>query len=128
MGNTKNAHISMFDEKGKYVASIWGHPVYVLSPSAEAWPHHVTDGLFDDSWWFYGQTRKRALCPVMVDGLTLRGVRPGSTIIIEDQQYECIEGGDVDLSFQFPGTYEVRVARWPYLEGRYTIENPSPTE
>ncbi|MGG5142813.1 hypothetical protein [Alcaligenes ammonioxydans] len=101
----------------------------MIAPFLARWDGDHAPRALDDSWWFYGgQARKRQACPATVDGLTLRGVRPGSTITIEGQQYECAEGGDVELSFQYPGTYEITVTRWPYLDGSYTIENPPQPE
>ena len=124
-----NGHLSTFDAQGRFAGSVWGHPIYVLEATANIWPHHSVRGLYDDTWWFDGnQVRKRQACPATVDGLALRGVRPGSTITIEGQQYECAAGGDVELTFQYPGPYEVTVTRWPYLDGSYTIENPPQSE
>lgn len=114
---------------GRFQYAVAAQSRVLVVPTLEAWAGEWTWGEFDDSFYFYGgQARKRPACPVEVDGLVLRGVRPGSTIMIEGQQYECAEGGDVELSFQYPGSYEVTVTRWPYLEGRVTIENPPPVE
>ncbi len=125
----RNGHLSTFDAQGRFAGSVWGHPIYVLEATANIWPHHSVRGLYDDAWWFDGsQACERPHCPVIVDGLTLRRVRPGSAIAIEGQQHECAEGGDVELSFQYPGTYEITITCWPDLDGSYTIENPPPSE
>lgn len=121
--------VSLFNHEGRFHAVVSGPDMFVVQPTLQSWPGQWAEGQLDDSWWFYGgEARQRQACPVAVDGLVLRGVRPGSTITIEGQQYECVEGGDVELSFQYPGTYEITVTRWPYLDGRYTIENPPPAE
>ncbi|WP_341667334.1 hypothetical protein [Alcaligenes sp. SDU_A2] len=120
--------VSLFRD-GRFVQTLQGSPLFVIEPFLARWGGGHAPGALDDSWWFYGgQARKRQACPALVDGLTLRGVRPGSTITIDGQQYECAEGGDVELSFQYPGTYEITVTRWPYLDGRYTVENPPSTQ
>lgn len=120
--------ISLFKE-GRFCQTVTGPEDVVITPTLAMWEGDWAVGSFNDLWWFYGgQARQRRACPVVVDGLTLRGVRPGSVVGIEGKQYECAEGGDVELSFQFPGTYEVTVTRWPYLNGRYTVENPPPVE
>ena len=125
----KHGSVSLFmPGTGRFDGVVEGHPDYVLAPTVAAWSGGAAPGSLDDSWWFYGQVRKRQPCPVAIEGLTLRGVRPGSAIKIEGQQYECTEGGDVELSFQYPGTYEITVTRWPYLDGRYVVENPPPAE
>ncbi len=110
---------------GRYQYTVEGPVELAIQPTIDRWQGDWAPGALDDSWWLYGgQARKRRVCPAIVDGLTLRGVRPGSMITIEGQQYECAEGGDVELSFQYPGTYEIQVTRWPYLDGSFTIENP----
>jgi len=120
--------ISLF-RNGRFQQTVSGPWQFVIEPTLAAWNGDYAPGVLDDTWWFYGgEARQRQACPASIDGLVLRGVRPGSTITIEGQQYECPEGGDVELSFQYPGTYEITVTRWPYLDGRYTIENPPPAE
>lgn len=120
--------VSLFRD-GRFCHVVAGPEEYVIKPTLANWAGEWVEGGYDDSWWLRGGLpRKRLPCVAVIEGLTLRGVRPGSTIMIEGQQYECAEGGDVELSFQFPGTYEVTVTRWPYLNGRYTVENPPPVE
>lgn len=120
--------VSLF-KNGRFQQTVSGPQQLVIDPTLASWQGDWVSGAFDSSWWFYGgEARERPVCPIVAEGLVLRGVRPGSMITIEGQQYECVEGGDVDLSFQYPGTYEITVTRWPYLDGRYTIENPSPAE
>lgn len=125
---SKVTTVSLF-KSGRFHQVVSGPKEYVIDPTLAAWVGDYAVGGLDDTWWFYGgRARKRQACPAKVDGMTLRGIRPGSTIMIEGRQYECAEGGEVELSFQFPGTYEVTVTRWPYLDGRYTIENPPSAE
>lgn len=118
--------VSLFSQ-GRFHAVVSGPDQFVVQPTLQDWAGQWAEGKLDDTWWFCsGEARKRQACPVIPDGQILRGVLPGSTITIEGQQYECPEGGDVELSFQYPGTYEITVTRWPYLDGRYTVENPPP--
>lgn len=120
--------VSLFQE-GRFCAVVSGSSVFVVEPTLANWEGQWAEGRYDETWWLYGGgARQRPVCPVVADGLILRGVRPGSMITIEGQQYECSEGGDVELSFQYPGLYEVTVSRWPYLDGSYTVENPPPAE
>ncbi|MDK7586206.1 hypothetical protein QP575_10265 [Alcaligenes faecalis subsp. phenolicus] len=120
--------ISLF-KGGRFQQIVSGPWLFVIEPTLSVWEGDWTPGELDASWWFYGgEARPRRACPVFVEGLTLRDVRPGSVIMIEGRQYECSEGGDVELSFQHPGVYEITVSRWPYLDGSYTVENPPPTE
>lgn len=120
--------VSLF-KGGRFSSLLVGSYAFVITPTLAQWDGEYFEGRFDDGWWFHGgMPRKRQPCPAVADGLWLRGVRPGSTIHIDGQAYECEEGGDVELSFQYPGTYTVRVDRWPYLDGVYEIENTSQAE
>ena len=114
---------------GRMCQTVFGDFKHVIVPTLALWDGESVIGEYDRTWWLdEGTPRKRQPSPAKVDGLWLRGVRPGSTIHIEGQPYECAEGGDVELSFQYPGTYQVRVERWPYLDGVYEIENTSQAE
>ena len=117
---------SFFDSSGRFSHCVTGPQELVIEPSAAVWAGGVAAGAFDDAYWLYGGVaRKRRACPVALDGLQLRGVRPGSVIIINEQRYECVQGGDVELEFDQPGVYRVTVRRWPYLDGEFAIENPA---
>lgn len=119
------ATVSFFKD-GRFSKLLSGPMKNVIEPNLAIWDGEYFYGEFDDTYWFYGGIpRKRERCPIVIDGLWLRGVRPNSTIYIEEQAYECADGGEVELSFQYPGTYTVRVERWPYLDGVYEIENTS---
>ncbi len=123
-----NKVVSLF-RAGRFLQRLEGPSALVIEPFLAQWDGDHAPGVLDETWWYYGgKARKRQTCPAVLDGLTLCGVRPGSVITIEGKQYECTEGGDVELSFQYPGTYEITVTRWPYLDGRYVVENPPPAE
>lgn len=120
--------VSLF-RLGRFSHWVDGGYEYVITPTLRMWDGEYEQGEYDDNWWHNGKmVVKRPPCPVRSDGLFLRGVLAGSTIYIEGKAYECAEGGDIELSFQFPGTYEVTISNWPYLTGSYTIENPPPTQ
>lgn len=126
--STGSVSISLFKE-GRFSHMVHGSLEHVVIPTVDSWDGEYVYGEFDDAYWLdSGQPRKRQPCPVAVDGLWLRDVCPGSTITIEKQQYECTEGGDVELSFQYPGVYVVTVSCWPYLDGEYEIENTPQAE
>lgn len=76
------------------------------------------------SLYVYGNAlRKRPSMPVSLEGNMLINVRPNSQIVINEKAYECEEGGSVELEFDQPGIYSVRVSRWPYLDREFRIEN-----
>ena len=56
--------------------------------------------------------------PVMnltVNGLNISGLPSGCKIYIEDQVYDW-NSSTVDLTFNLPGLYKVRVACFPYID------------
>ncbi|MBX6965870.1 hypothetical protein DUD43_07520 [Alcaligenes faecalis] len=121
-------NVSLFQD-GRLHAVVSGSAEFVVRPTLRRWPCDWVEGIFDESWLLEeGVPRKRQPYPALLDGLVLQGVCPNSVVMIEGEQYECPEGGDIDLSFQFPGTYEVTVSCWPYLDGSYTVENPPPAK
>ena len=120
--------VSLF-EGGRFMQSVIGPYTHAIKPTLENWAGEWTEGVLDSSWWHDGvQALKRPPCPAALEGSMLRGVLPGSVIVIEGRRYDCPAGGDVDLSFQYAGEYVVWVCLWPHLDGRYVIENPPPSE
>lgn len=61
-----------------------------------------------------GTVLVRQPMPITVSGLVLSDVPDNSTIWIEEDSYPC--SGNVTLSFEFPGTYSVRIECFPYLD------------
>jgi hypothetical protein len=120
--------VSLFKE-GRFQQTVLGPRSIVVEPTLAAWEGDWAKGSLDSTWWHDGtQALRRESCPATLEGTILRGVLPGSMIVIEGQRYECPNGGDVDLSFQYVGEYVVWVSLWPYLDGRYVVENPPSTE
>lgn len=116
-------------ESGKFSGVVHGPWDSVLKPTIQGWDGWHAVGELDQTWWHNGISAiQREACPAVRVGKTLTSVPAGSVIVIEGVEYSCNEGGVVELSFQFSGLYEVTVKCWPYLEGRYTFENPSPIE
>jgi len=62
-----------------------------------------------------GEIVKRPSSGIVLDGHVLRGVAEGSTVTIDGQDYTA-DGTDIELDFEFPGNYLVRVSLWPYLD------------
>lgn len=62
-----------------------------------------------------GQPTERPSSPVTLSDLTLMDVPAGSTLWINGERYENVEG-DIELEFPLPGTYRLRVECWPYRD------------
>lgn len=122
-------HIVSLFKNGRYQQTVFGSYELVIVPTLKSWDGEWAEGALDSTWWYSdAKVNKRLPCTAMLDGMMLRDVQPGSLVMIEGEQYECPEGGDIELSFQFPGTYEVTVSCWPYLDGSYIVENPPPAK
>ncbi|MFA5663445.1 hypothetical protein [Castellaniella sp.] len=72
-----------------------------------------------------GVATERPVNPAQLDGLTLTDLPVPSMIHINGVAYECNDTS-VELGFDQPGSYAVRVQAWPYLDAEFSIENPAP--
>lgn len=61
-----------------------------------------------------GAVVPRPASPVTISGLTLHDVPAGARVIIDGTAYEA--DGTVELEFPLPGTFNLRVECFPYLE------------
>lgn len=114
---------------GRLSHKVSGPVEHVLNPTIAKWSGDYVYGSYDETWWHNGEVvLKRLQCPVSVREMKLLNVHPGSTIYIQGTAYECLDGGDVELSFSLPGSYQVIVRCWPFLDGDYQIENTSSGE
>ena len=84
----------------------------------------VVEGEYDNRQWYIlnGQPTERPASPVTLSNLTLQGVPAGSTLLINGEGYEGVEG-NVELEFPLPGVYSLRVECFPYKdwEGEVTV-------
>ena len=62
-----------------------------------------------------GEVIQRPTSPVTLSDLTLLAVPAGSTLNINGESYENVEG-DVELEFPLSGTYRLRVECFPFLD------------
>ena len=69
----------------------------------------------EDYYVVDGEAVERPASPVTLSDLTLLGVPTGSTLTINGERYENVEG-DVELEFPLPGTYRLRAECWPYRD------------
>ena len=71
--------------------------------------------LQDTHYILDGQPTERPSSPVTLSDLTLMDVPAGSTLWINAERYENVEG-DIELEFPLPGIYRLRVECWPYRD------------
>lgn len=69
-----------------------------------------------------GALALRPVSPVQLDGMTLVNVPENAVISIDDERYECKEGGVVMLEFGLSKVYSIRVSAWPYLDAEFDFD------
>ena len=76
----------------------------------------LVEGSWDGATYYIldGEVTERPASPVTRSGLTLSDVPEGSTLYINGEGY-AVEG-EVELDFPLPGTYQLRVECFPYLD------------
>lgn len=79
-----------------------------------------------DTSTFHPQIRERTACPASLDGLALRSLPLPCQIEITaplnaTRTYDEADDPDLDLSFDHPGTYTVRVLSARHLPGVFTV-------
>lgn len=91
-------------------------------------PDGVDDlGAIMDEYYWDDEWKLRPVADIRLEGLVLKNVPAGSTIIIEDQTYFVEQEGDVTLSFEYAGEYLIVVKNHPYLTKEFTIDyQPQP--
>lgn len=84
-----------------------------------------------DLYWVNPQTKRRrvkSVCPAVLDGLTLRDLPQPCRIEIAEpatgtQVYEETEAA-LELSFEHPGIYTIRVLSTPHTPGEFEVTVP----
>jgi len=110
---------------GQFVQTLEGPLDLVIAPTAAAIGLPYVEGDYGSGHYVVdGQVLPRPACPAGLDGSALTNVPAGSVIRINGQDYDCPDGGTVDLEFDQPGTYSIRVTGWPHLDGAFDYENP----
>lgn len=56
------------------------------------------------------------------EGNVLTNLPRPCMIMINSTGYQC-EDGRAELHFQHPGTFQVRIVAWPYIDQEFTFEN-----
>jgi hypothetical protein len=59
--------------------------------------------------------------PATLTDTVLTNVPQGTTVTVHSTSVTC-DDGEVELSFEYPGTYTAKLECWPYLDKEFTIE------
>lgn len=88
------------------------HHMNLLEGSADPATHYIKNGQITD----------RPIQQTKLNGLTLTDLPVPCTIAINGQSYEC-DSDTVELEFDQPTIYTIRVEAWPYQDFEVTYEN-----
>jgi hypothetical protein len=67
-----------------------------------------------------GEIAERPACPAVLRGQLLEQLPVPCDIVINTTSYRC-EDASAQLNFSHPGTYQVRVVAFPYLDANFAI-------
>lgn len=68
-----------------------------------------------------GEVVERPVMPLVITGNTITGIPVGAELWLEDTMY-TVDDGTVDIDFTYPGTYPVRISKFPFIDfiGEFT--------
>ena len=83
------------------------------------------EGVVDELWirGEDGTYSERVEVPATIDGMTITGIPEGAVLTVEGVDY-IIDDGEAELSFTLPGTYQVKLSLWPYLDKTFEVVAP----
>lgn len=116
--------ISHYDQSGK-ITSVVKSDAQTMQYCIEhaTSPFVMGEYYGDDVYVANGVVQARPANPAVLNGLELTGLPTPCTIHINNVAYPCSETS-VELEFDQPMTYRVRVEAWPYMDKEFTLENP----
>ncbi len=108
--------VTYYDKSTGVLGEAWFYPSEE-SKDLNLQGRDYVDGKWDTRTHYIlnGQPTERPASSVTLSGLTLQGVPAGSTLFINGERYENVEG-NVELEFPLAGVYMLRVECWPYKD------------
>lgn len=115
--------ISFYDATGKIISVFSSNPeTEALNKELSINPWVEGDHINKDVWVCDGIVTPRSEHPAVLTGKELSQLPPNTIIKINGSSYPC-EEPTATLSFNHPGTYQVIVSSWPYLDKEFSIVN-----
>lgn len=110
---------------GKILGQLTADP-QSIEITKEAPFHAWVDGLWDaDSHYVLaGEVIPRPEMNLIIHGMHVANLPVPCIININGVVYPCNDGA-ADLDLYYPGTYQVKVIAWPYINKEFEIENPA---
>lgn len=114
---------AVFDQEGRFLQTINGPLELVILPTVRARGARWAAGDYDNTYYLSAAGPvPRPDMDIHIEGLTLSSVPPSCLVHINQQAYFCEDGGTIELEFDQPGTYTVRLECWPYLDKEFQVE------
>ena len=81
------------------------------------------EGVWDGATHYVldGAAVERQPCPATLTGMTLHNMPAPCKIVINSTEYEVTDK-TVELEFDYPGVYKIKVLAFPYLDAEFEIE------
>lgn len=120
-----NEYISYYDETGRITGMS-----YSQSATMPMIKNLTPDPFVEGNWWgkdvyvLNGKVVERPANPTILVGQALENVPVPATVVINGVSYETNESR-VELGFNHPGTYAIKVVAWPHLDKEFSVENPA---
>lgn len=107
-----------------YITPIEDEINYILKQGQAYVPFPHTD---DYQLYYVKGDEELTLRPsqeTVLEGNVISGIPVPATLSINKETYSVNESR-VELDFDQPGSYKIRVESWPFLDKEFTFENPS---
>lgn len=115
---TEIAHFAAYDDVGRIVHSVTCTPQLGKSNmNLNGFSQFAEVVRLADHRQYYlpaGVLTPRPESTAVLEGSLLRGVPAGAQVLIEGQEYVA-DGTDIELAFEYPGTYLLEVEAFPQL-------------
>lgn len=115
--------ITFYDGKGKITGCLSGPPGVIdtnKEMSVESW----VEGKYSSerSYVVDGVVRPREEMNCLVNGKLLKNLPIPCEVFINNSTYH-VDSSEVELDFDQPGMYKIKVSAWPFLDAEFEIEN-----
>lgn len=77
----------------------------------------------EDLYVLDGQLLNKKPNPTTLTGTTLENIPPKSSITINEEWYDTFDNPRVELEFDQPGTYKIKVYSFGYYDQEFIVEN-----
>lgn len=114
--------ISYYDSTGRIYGYATGDDITMEVTKAnteQQWVEGEWDG--ETHYVKNGKALERQPCPATLNGMALHNMPAPCKIVINSTEYDVTDK-TVELEFDYPGVYKIKILAFPYLDGEFEIE------